>query len=141
MDNRKVLMGGSGLQHGVVDIVKVRCDEDDVSGAAVDDRQCEDEELERWLDQILIDDDDSNKGELCISMDSPKDDNCVGEGRPTSGEPMATDVIMATSSTTLTSMKADEGAWVEISANLMCPCTSEILDSREGSSGRIKERR
>ena len=99
MDNNMgggtVEMGGSGLEHGVVDIVKERCDEDDVNGAAVDGMQCEDDELERWLEQILIDDDDSDKGELCINMDSPKDDNCVSEGRPTSDGPVATDVFMA----------------------------------------------
>ena len=95
MTKMTTLMNGDELEHGMVDIVKERCDEDDVNVAAVDGMQCEDDELERWLEQILIDDDDSDKGELCINMDSPKDDNCVSEGRPTSDGPVATDVFMA----------------------------------------------
>ena len=101
---------------GVVDSVKVRCDQDDVNGVVLGDIWCEDTiGLENWLGQIMLDDSESGNSGVttvcngkCVSCDNkthkvdlfdsistPKlSDKCVDEECSISGASAAKDAHM-----------------------------------------------
>ena len=121
---------GGEMEEDAVNAVKVRCDQDDVSGVALDIERGR--ELESELEKIMMDDDDDksgndniNKGGLsCMETDSR------GHGNSADGRELATDGFVDANSDAATLKDVDASMTTstpnEIDAVLATPKSSEM---------------